>query len=219
MTNSSQGFEPSNFEHKQLFENPLRIFIFNILKESYISLMSDSKIKINKKNEGKCTIQLVYFARMLNDHYPFFFETESPYMKNIKNIVYGDENPKKLPRLDIKIRKRDWDEERFITVECKRLDQSATLINKYVDEGMDRFISAKYCFDNDCSFMIGFIIEGDNLAIIAKLNKYIESKYSENDILKECVRKIQYHSIHNRSQGHTPFDIYHLFANIDKLTL
>jgi hypothetical protein len=33
----------------------------------------------------------------------------------------GEESPKKSSRIDIKISKPDWNEESFITVECKRL--------------------------------------------------------------------------------------------------
>ena len=220
MSEPESPFAPFNFRHQKLFQEKTRDFIFRILKESYINLMRDGNVRIHKNNELKCSVQLVYFAIQLRnvELYPFRFESEAQY-GNIEEIVYGEENPKTSSRIDIKISKSDWDEESFITVECKRLNKGRTLIKKYVDEGMDRFISGKYCLDNNCSFMVGFIIDGDNLQILAALNKYVKEKHSGQDVLKEIEPRIKYFSNHDRAKGHTPFSIYHLLANIDKLTI
>ncbi|ODS39848.1 hypothetical protein BEH94_02945 [Candidatus Altiarchaeales archaeon WOR_SM1_SCG] len=222
MNELEQSYEPCRFEHKNLFEDSLQKYIFSLLENAYFDLMSDKKVNINKKDELKCTAQLVYFAIKLRNknHYPFLFHPESPY-EDMQEIVYGEVSPKTSSRIDIKIRKKDWDEESFITVECKRLDKDKyhVLIKKYVDEGMDRFISGKYCAENNCSFMVGFIVDGDNLEIISEINAYVQEKYSDYDKLKKIKENLHYFSKHNREKGFTPFKINHLFANIDKITI
>ena len=67
--------------------------------------------------------------------------------------------------------------------------------------------------------MVGFIIDGDNLQVLGTLNSYVEEKHSEQDVLQEIEPRIKYFSNHDRVRGHTPFSIYHLLANIDKLTV
>jgi len=213
-------FEPCSFRYKNIFGDAIRKFIFNLLKDAYISLMKDKKVIIDKKDELKCTVQLIYFAIKLRDrtHYPFYLHTEAP-LNDIEKIVYGGLSPKSSPRIDIKIMKTDWTEESFITVECKRLDTNLTLINEYINNGMDRFISGKYCLNNNCSFMVGFIIEGSNNNVVKKLDNSIEKKYTSEGILKEIQKDIHYFSKHDRLKGHTPFRIHHLFANLDRLVI
>lgn len=220
VSEQKQIYEPCNFKYKKIFGEAIRKFIFNLLKEAYISLMQDKKVNIDKSDELKCTAQLVYFTIKLRDkyHYPFLIHTEI-LLNDFKKIVYGSLSPKSSPRIDIKISRNDWAEESFLSVECKRLDSGSTLANKYVNEGMGRFISGKYCLENNCSFMVGFIIQGNNKDVVEKIDKYIENKYTKSDKLNLLEKELHYFSQHKRQKGHSPFRIHHLLANIDKLNL
>lgn len=220
VSKQQQIYEPCNFKYKKIFGEAIRKFIFNLLKDAYVSLMQDKKVKIDKNDELKCTAQLVYFTIKLRDkyHYPFLIHTEI-LLNDFEKIVYGNLSPKSSPRIDVKISKNDWAEESFISVECKRIDTGSALASKYVNDGMDRFISGKYCPKNNSSFMVGFVIKGDNKEVVKKIDKYIEKKYSKSDVLNLLEKEIHYRSQHIRKKGFSPFKIHHLFANIDKLSL
>lgn len=215
--NSPEQFK---FEQKSIFEDSFQKWISDILKKAYTSLMKDKKVQINKNDELKCSVQIVYFAIRLREdyHYPFLFDTEVP-LNDFDQIVYGNLSPRKSSRIDIKIKHRDWDEKSFMTVESKRLDGNKTLADKYVEEGIDRFVKGQYCPNNNCSFMIGFVIKGDGADNIPKINRNIITKYNKKERLKEIKKDIDYISIHTREEYVSPFKIIHFFADLNKLKL
>lgn len=208
------------FETKKIFEDGLQILILSILKEAYRLLMKDKHVKIKKNDELKCSAQIAYFAIKVREYYyyPFLFETEIP-LNDFHNIVYGNLSPKESSRLDITIRHRDWDEESFMTVESKRLDGSKTLADKYVEKGIERFVKGQYSFDNNCSFMIGFVVNGNGSDNIPKINACVITKYNESETLREIKKDIDYVSIHTRKKGYSPFKIIHFFADLNALKL
>lgn len=65
-------------------------------------------------------------------------------------------------RLDIKIISEDTlaSNERYYTIECKRLDGNKTLNTKYIDEGIARFVkgTVKYASAYKKNFMLGFLV-------------------------------------------------------------
>lgn len=210
-------YEPVIFKDKKIFEECIQDFILDILKDSFDMMIRDTNIIIDKHDELKCTLQLVYFAIKLRARslFPFIFETETP-INLLEEYVYGHKSPKCAPRIDIKVKKPDWDEHSFLTIECKRINNDSILRRLYVNEGMERFISCKYCPNNNCSIMVGFIIDGEMSEIISELNNYIKRKYTDNDLLQYFKDNVFYVSNHIRSGCYSPFRINHFFADLNK---
>lgn len=72
----------------------------------------------------------------------------------------------------------DWNRERYIAYECKRLNvvhngKRSSLATAYVEEGMMRFMSGQYAETLPIGCMLGYVIDGDVPYAINKLTKAI----------------------------------------------
>lgn len=101
----------------------------------------------------------------------FRFESEAPENYTSNSVYEG--------RVDIKIiLKDDFENEKaYFIVECKRLDGTNNLNQKYVNEGIIRFISKKYSSHYNQNFMLGFAVK--NIDLIFNSTK-IESIQNES---------------------------------------
>ena len=100
---------------------------------------------------------------------------------------------------------------RFI-VECKLLKSPD---KKYVDEGLQRFISRKYAKEDDYAGMIGFIIKGEPEKIVEKLKNKVKKVSPTPDIQtyldKTCANhNLSFQSKYIRSDN-TEIHIFHVF--------
>ena len=73
------------------------------------------------------------------------------------------------------------DQETYIAYECKRLNVqfpsgSQTLADKYVDEGMMRYVSAQYAQDLPFGVMIGYVLDSDILKAVDAVKQQIKKK-------------------------------------------
>lgn len=68
-------------------------------------------------------------------------------------------------------------------IECKRIDPSKTLIDGYVDEGIDRFVTGKYSSSHARAFMIGYVIGGSDLECVERVNTRLRLDGREGEIL------------------------------------
>lgn len=113
--------------------------------------------------------------------------------------------------------------------ECKNLDNSQDLVNKYVcynkgnsifDGGVLRYFNGKYAQSSDFGGMIGFVLEGDLINIKHKILKKLEKKFNitpEGDLLSIVNNSIEdndftFDSNHNRNN--TVFLIHHIFFDL-----
>ena len=96
-------------------------------------------------------------------------------------------------RTDIKVTSKNWFDNRndYFIIECKRIDGTATLNNKYIMEGVSRFIGSppKYSSYHNKNFMLGFIVKEidfkNNLSDISKIHtKELSHNIRSNIILK-----------------------------------
>lgn len=205
------NFVGKKLELKRIFGDATQKFILNELKEAYNSLLKDKKVTLDLNDEETCTAQICYFAKKNREKTHHLFKFELEYREvNFNSVVYHGKKPKTSSRLDIKISHRDWDEDSYMTIEAKRINES-TLLNKYIEEGMERFLSSKYAKNNNCGFMLGFVISGNESKIIKKINLKIILKYSKEEILKKLGQ--DYLSRHNRNKNKPPFKINHLFLD------
>lgn len=98
---------------------------------------------------------------------------------------YDDVTGRYIGRTDIKVISRDYfrDEKAYHIVECKRIDGSNTLNQKYITEGVERFFSPtpkpKYSFYYLQNIMFGYVVQ----AIV------IPSNADEIDRLQETLLK------------------------------
>lgn len=119
-----------------------------------------------------------------------------------------------------------WDKD--FHFECKNLNKSQDLINKYVcynrghsvfDGGVYRFFNGKYAQSLDFGGMIGFVLEGEFLETKSKIIKKLNDKF---DISPEGVllkleddsiegNKFTFNSIHSRFK--TEFLIHHILLD------
>jgi hypothetical protein len=148
-------------------------------------------------------------------------------------IIHGgvnNDNETKKGLYDITISHSDW---RNIDnslcefhFECKNLDNSTTLIKKYIyynekECGVYRFFNGKYAQDQTFGGMIGFVLSGNVLDIKKKIHQKLNDKYDitpEGD-LKELIdnsieeNHFTFNSIHNRkNQG---FTLHHLLFDFN----
>lgn len=75
----------------------------------------------------------------------------------------------------------NWEQETYIAYECKRLNVrfpsgSQTLADKYIDEGMMRYVSAQYAQDLPFGVMIGYVLDSDTPKALDAVKKQIKKK-------------------------------------------
>lgn len=115
--------------------------------------------------------------------------------------------------------------------ECKNLDNSQGLINKYVcynkghqdfDGGVYRYFNGKYAQNLDFGGMIGFVLEGNIPEIKNKISRKMESKFDitpEGDLLSVSDNSIEgneftFDTTHKRKNKE--FLIHHLLFDFSK---
>jgi hypothetical protein len=72
----------------------------------------------------------------------------------------------------------------FFTVECKRLRVQGKsglshLADKYIDEGLLRFVSGRYSVGLPCGGMVGYVMDGNVAEAFATVRKSIDAKARE----------------------------------------
>ena len=108
-------------------------------------------------------------------------------------------------RVDIKIISiNDFENfEAYFIIECKRLDGTKTLNDKYKTEGIDRFVAKKYSSYYGVNGMIGFVVK--KIDIDKNINKI-------GDFFEIIENNKLYKSIHNAN-----LVLYHLMMDFSKV--
>jgi len=137
---------------------------------------------------------------------------------------------------DITIHNTYWKNQDFY-FECKNLDSSQDLVNKYVcyntykknannenifDGGVLRYFNGKYAQNKNFGGMIGFILEGDTNNIKAEILKKLSEKFQvspEGDLISTKDNSIEenlftFDSLHSRQN--IEFTIHHLLFDFAK---
>ncbi len=104
-------------------------------------------------------------------------------------------------------------------IECKRVAESDShLIREYIVEGVDRFQSGKYGRNHCKGFMVGYILSGTPLGVVADINKYLGKlgRYTEQletSTFGGC--EWAWKSQHPRSETiKKPIDLHHVMLEI-----
>jgi hypothetical protein len=114
------------------------------------------------------------------DMFPISFQIETP-------ETFDDDTDTFIGRSDIRVTSNDFwvnkNKEDYYIIECKRIDGSSSLNNKYINEGVSRFVDEppKYPTHHNKNIMFGFVVKDidiqDNSKKLSVLNnKKFESK-------------------------------------------
>ena len=103
----------------------------------------------------------------------------------------------------------DWERERYIAYECKRLNvthcgKRSSLATTYVADGMMRFMTEQYAESLPIGCMLGYVLDGDTPFAISQLSKAIAShrnlRLATGPITIAPKRNIQrFFTTHNRA--------------------
>ncbi|WP_145856858.1 hypothetical protein [Pedobacter suwonensis] len=94
------------------------------------------------------------------------------------------------------------DELAYYIIECKRIDGSKTLNDKYTENGIDRFIQDRYPSNRKVNAMLGFIVKplkiNENSLKIPSLKKYpfiddFEFSYTSSHTTNRKIKVTLYH--------------------------
>lgn len=115
----------------------------------------------------------------------------------------------------------DWDRERYLAYECKRLNIGRrtidweSLAGEYVKEGVMRYVNEKYAQNLPLGGMLGFVMDGEIKAAKAKITKAIQNGKNGDTLLKSGPSDIdpiggisRMKTIHTR-RGRKRFEIRH----------
>jgi hypothetical protein len=101
---------------------------------------------------------------------------------------------------------------RSLFIECKKLTSAE---RRYVDDGLSRFVQLIYAKDDDDAGMLGFVINTNYAATIAKLKEMVSEfhiiSFDDSPILGY---RYSFLSVHKRTND-TSISISHLFFKLD----
>ena len=97
--------------------------------------------------------------------------------------------------------------------ECKRLrSDQLKLLNEYIDNGVNRFVSGKYSSKSTVASMIGYIQEGSISEIVTKLMPLMKNtNLRENFVRLILEMNPEYKSVHVRTLDSQVITLHHLF--------
>ncbi len=185
----------------------------DLIENLYLKAICDSYERIDK-NIG---IENDIRDRFIKD---FYFE--SPYLKKwiqqgILKVSWEDwvfKNENELGRTDIDFFMSGFGS--FI-IECKRLKNAS---QKYIDDGLHRFINKEYSENESYAGMIGFVIEGDIKSICLKLEEKCKKESFCKNIFTQSNNKCSkyYFNTSHYRKNNEEINIYHLFFEFDKVS-
>lgn len=94
-----------------------------------------------------------------------------------------NDDPEVLGRIDIVLRflHQFGDEEAYLGVECKRVGAGeATLNQRYVTQGVNRFATGQYGAGHHCGVMLGYVLKLPSAALVTGIDARICATYGES---------------------------------------
>jgi hypothetical protein len=182
----------------------------DLIENLYLKAIVDSYLRIDKN---------ISIENDIRDRFIYDFHYRSPLlMKWIQaNIIYVNwerwvfKNKTDLGRADLSFAISGLE---FI-VECKRLKNAS---QKYIDEGLHRFLNNEYSPNESYSAMLSFIVSG-NIEVIS--SKILNRCGTENFIPTNFTRhkyplwQYTFNSSHTRKDNYD-INIYHLFFEFNR---
>lgn len=114
----------------------------------------------------------------------------------------GNDYPEVLGRIDIVLRflHQFGDEEAYLGVECKRVGAGeATLNQRYVTQGINRFVTGQYGAGHHRGMMLGYVLKLPSAALVKGIDARIRATYGEGAKLVDLVPHAESLSMHEGS--------------------
>ena len=123
--------------------------------------------------ENDCTSRLVYFAQEARREVPSLILCEvhfdSPLLTS--RMLEGKAPTVLATRPDLRIRVGDAG----ISIECKRLGTDSSQPRRYVNEGINRFVTGDYAVPNGFGIMVGYVQQGNPNTLLGAINSVIDN--------------------------------------------
>ncbi|NGM80160.1 hypothetical protein [Burkholderia multivorans] len=100
----------------------------------------------------------------------------------------SNDDPAVLGRIDIILRflHQFGDEEAYLGVECKRVGHGEAGLNqRYVTQGVDRFVTGQYATGHHWGMMLGYVLRLPTSALVNGIDARIRTAYGETAKLSE----------------------------------
>lgn len=182
----------------------------DLIENLYLKAMIDSYNRLDKS---------IGIENDIRDRFVYDFYYKSPFLMkwiqlniifvNWERWVFKDESD--LGRADLSFAISGLE---FI-VECKRLKNAN---QKYIEEGLHRFLNNEYSENESCSGMLGFVISGNIENIkLGLLRKCEVENYVHNDFCQQKYDEWEYSfkTAHSR-KNNSEINLYHLFFEFNK---
>lgn len=155
-------------------------------------------------------------AELECDMFPISFQIETP-------ETYDEEADRFMGRCDIKVTSNNYwvnrDKEDYYIIECKRIDGSSNLNNKYIDEGVSRFVNEppKYPSHHNKNIMFGFVVKDidihDNSQKLSKINqdRFKTRAQSDLNLIKADLGEGLHEYISNYILSSKSLQLMHIF--------
>lgn len=129
--------------------------------------------------------------------------------------------PEVLGRIDIILRflHQFGDEDAYLGVECKRVAHGASTLNqRYVTQGVDRFVVGQYATGHHWGMMLGYVLKLPSAALIAGIDSRIRATYGESaklDVTDAHADSLSMYTgaLGQGSQGHI-IRLTHIFVDM-----
>jgi hypothetical protein len=111
----------------------------------------------------------------------------------------GNDDPEVLGRIDIVLRflHQFGDEEAYLGVECKRVGTGeATLNQRYVTMGVNRFATGQYGAGHHHGMMLGYVLKLPSAALVEGIDARIRATYGEGAKLVDLAPHVKALSMH-----------------------
>lgn len=123
----------------------------------------------------------------------------------------------KAPTIDFCFR-NSWTKETYFGFECKMLAQgNNTLCDKYIDNGLNRYLDGRYCSKGSASSMVGYVKCGDLSIIVHEIKTRVDQvKIIDNMSKSDSIGSFDQHytSSHYRLDG-SKLGMHHLFFHFN----
>lgn len=184
-----------------------------LITESYVTALETKVIQLNwDENDITSELHTHINQNPLRLKWSIVTNVEQHLSKNdaIKEKGFAA----KLPRIDLRLVTINSDLEYEYHMEAKNLKETDSgLKRRYVDTGINNFISHKY--ENGC--LLGYVIEGDLGKTVEGVNKLLKKDERDSECLKakpHNLHKFYYESEHSNSfiLKHFMFDFTQLHS-------
>lgn len=156
-------------------------------------------------------------VRNLLEFTEFSFQPEVRERDSVKSRTkYGN--------IDIKIliKRLSFDDVKaYFIIECKRIDGTGTMNNKYVIDGVCRFVSKKsyYTTYKNRNFMLGFVVKDIDIDANAQSISETQNKLSDISVLQPFVRQNDDVYVYSSKYNHKSeiVELVHIFYDFSKV--